>query len=87
MDLYNNALGRRIANQNPGASDMELQRLVRDAIARGDAVVLGEDLSLRWSDDVAIGENGVILGNTPVEELPGRDDVDIDADDLKTASG
>ena len=86
MDLWNNELGRRIAVGNPGASDAELQALVRQAIAEGEAVVLGPDLSLRWSDEVAIGAHGVILPGTPAPELPAGA-VDIDADDLNAASG
>ena len=87
MDLWNNELGRRIATENPRASDTELQHLVKDAIANGEAIVLGSDLTLQWSDDVELGQNGYIEQDTaPVRELPGGA-VDIDEDDLNTASG
>ncbi|NKY37505.1 wnt family protein [Nocardia speluncae] len=56
MDLHNNEIGRTIALQNPDASPEELQGLVKDAVERGDTVVINQDRELSWSDDVEIGQ-------------------------------
>lgn len=56
MDLHNNEIGRNIALQNPDASPEELQQLVKDAVGRGDTVVINQGHELSWSDDVAIGD-------------------------------
>ena len=58
MDLHNNALGRRIALENPGASDEELARLVFEAVNNGDAVVIDRSGELKFSDQVAVGHTG-----------------------------
>ncbi|HBR95785.1 MAG TPA: hypothetical protein DD979_00190 [Gammaproteobacteria bacterium] len=58
MDLYNNALGRRIATENPEASLPELADLIRDAIIRGEAVVINSHGELMYSDQVAVGQTG-----------------------------
>jgi LysM repeat protein len=58
MDLYNNQLGRQIAAQNPDASDSELRQLVKDAIGRGEALVIDSSGNLAWSDQVAVGAHG-----------------------------
>jgi len=58
MDLYNNALGRDIARDNPGASDEELAELVFEAVNNGDAVVIDASGDLAFSDQVAIGQTG-----------------------------
>jgi hypothetical protein len=58
MDLYNNEVGRRIAEQNPDASDGELADLVQRAIQDGEMVVIDRDGELAWSDDVAYGQHG-----------------------------
>ncbi|MGW1739040.1 WXG100 family type VII secretion target [Nocardia sp. NPDC001965] len=56
MDLYNNEIGRTIALQNPDASPEELQDLVKEAVGRGDTVVINQERQLSWSDDVPIGQ-------------------------------
>lgn len=56
MDLHNNEIGRTIALQNPEASPEELQELVKEAVDRGDTVVINQNHELSWSDDVAVGE-------------------------------
>lgn len=58
MDLYNNEVGRRIAEQNPDASDGELADLVQRAIDNGEMVVIDRDGELAWSNDVAHGQHG-----------------------------
>ena len=58
MDLYNNELGRRIAVDNPGASDAELSSLVADAVSSGEAVVINDRNELVYSDQVAVGNTG-----------------------------
>lgn len=58
MDLYNNEIGRRIAEQNPDASDGELADLVQQAIRGGEMVVIDGDGELAWSDDVAYAQHG-----------------------------
>lgn len=60
MDLHNNEVGRRIAVQNPHASDADLQALVRAAVERGDLVVVDRSGNLAWSDRVALGQHGNI---------------------------
>jgi hypothetical protein len=58
MDLYNNEAGRRIATQNPNASEEELADLVQQAIRDGEMVVIDRDGELAWSDDVAYTQHG-----------------------------
>lgn len=58
MDLYNNALGRRIATSNPNASLEELQNLVAEAINNGEALVIAANGELVFSDQVAEGATG-----------------------------
>ncbi|WP_197059096.1 LysM peptidoglycan-binding domain-containing protein, partial [Paracoccus sanguinis] len=70
MDLYNNEVGRRIATENPGASDADLQRLVRQAVDRGDLVVIDRSNRLAWSDRVKLGEHGNVPPGTAA--LPGN---------------
>ncbi|NUP26411.1 MAG: hypothetical protein HOQ36_10845 [Nocardia sp.] len=56
MDLHNNEIGRTIALQNPDADPEELQQLVKDAVARGDTVVINQNHELSFSDDVKVGD-------------------------------
>ena len=58
MDLYNNELGRRIATEHPDASPSELADLVERAVKDGDAVVIGADGNLAFSDQVELGHTG-----------------------------
>ncbi|NJN45870.1 MAG: LysM peptidoglycan-binding domain-containing protein [Candidatus Competibacteraceae bacterium] len=58
MDLYNNELGRRIAEENPNASDEELAQLVFDAIQNGEAIVIDANGDLAWSDQVPVWSHG-----------------------------
>jgi hypothetical protein len=57
MDLYNNEVGRKIALANPDAGEEELQSLVKDAVDRGDTVLIGQDKSLHWTNQVRVGES------------------------------
>ncbi len=58
MDLYNNGVGRRIATQNPNASDEELADLVQAAVDSGQMVVLDRNGALSWSDQVPVWQHG-----------------------------
>ena len=58
MDLYNNEVGRRIAQANPNASDEQLADLVQQAVQNGDVVVIDRAGNLAWSDQVRYGEHG-----------------------------
>jgi hypothetical protein len=58
MDLYNNEVGRKIALDNPGASDAELADLVQKAVSDGKMVVIDSAGKLQWSDQVAYGQHG-----------------------------
>lgn len=58
MDLYNNEVGRRIARDNPDASDSELADKVAEAVTNGEMVVIGADGNLTWSDQVGVGQTG-----------------------------
>lgn len=58
MDLFNNELGRRIASENPRATEEELQELVMEAIRNGEAVVIDGNGELRFSDEVGVGATG-----------------------------
>ncbi|WP_376091789.1 LysM peptidoglycan-binding domain-containing protein [Roseomonas sp. CCTCC AB2023176] len=59
MDLYNNSVGIRIAQQNPGASDEVLTQRIREAIDRGEFVVIDRNGNLAWSDRVPVGGHGL----------------------------
>jgi Bacterial SH3 domain/LysM domain len=58
MDLYNNSVGRRIATQNPNASESELADLVQAAVDRGEMIVLDRNGALTWSDRVPLWQHG-----------------------------
>ena len=59
MDLYNNEVGRRIAVDNPEATDAELSELVAEAVNNGETVVIDGNNDLAYSDQVAVGSTGV----------------------------
>ncbi|WP_327096474.1 hypothetical protein OIE68_42305 [Nocardia vinacea] len=56
MDLYNNEIGRSIALNNPGASQEELRDLAKDAVQRGDTVLINQDKQLSRTNQVAEGQ-------------------------------
>jgi hypothetical protein len=58
MDLYNNEVGRRIALENPDASQEELADLMMVALEEGELIVIDSNGELAWSDQVAWGETG-----------------------------
>lgn len=58
MDLYNNEVGRQIAEANPGASREELADLVAQSVDDGEMVVVGPDGSLVYSDQIEWHETG-----------------------------
>jgi hypothetical protein len=59
MDLYNNSVGIRIASQHPHASEATLKRLVVDALAKGQLLVIGTKGHLCWSDQVSDDNTGL----------------------------
>jgi hypothetical protein len=59
MDLYNNEVGRTIAEDHPNASEQQLAVLVRDALRRGKLVVVDQNGRLAWSDRVKWAEHGI----------------------------
>ena len=75
MDLHNNEVGRRIAQENPDAGPEELAQLVEQAVRDGETIVIDQDDNLAYSDQVPIGQTGT----TPeVTELPGTDPQELD---------
>ncbi|MBD2068844.1 hypothetical protein H6F93_15150 [Leptolyngbya sp. FACHB-671] len=66
MDLYNNEVGRRIAVENPDASEAELAQLIRRAVDNGELVVLDQNGEPAWSNEVPEWQHG--LDNSPPEE-------------------
>jgi hypothetical protein len=58
MDLHNNQLGHQIAAQHPNASEDQLKALVKQAVDRGDAVVIDRSGNLQYSDAVPHGQTG-----------------------------
>lgn len=71
MDLYNNEVGRRIAEDHPSASEQQLAVLVRDALRRGNLVVVDQNGRLAWSDKVKWAEHG-LTPSTPGDARAGR---------------
>ena len=63
MDLFNNELGRRLAQENPGAGDLELAELTHEAVTNGEAIVVDPQGSLADSDRVAYGATGWAAAN------------------------
>lgn len=59
MDLYNNSVGIRIAQENPGATRAQLADLVGAAVQRGEMLVIDASGNLQWSDQVQIGKHGL----------------------------
>jgi hypothetical protein len=70
MDLYNNEVGRRIAVENPNVSEEQLAGLVRQAIDRGELLVIDRAGNLAWSDQVRYGEHGIANDGTAPGPLP-----------------
>lgn len=70
MDLYNNEVGRRIAAENPDASDKQLADLVQQAVADGEMVVIDESGRLVPSNSITPEQAGQPDPNAP--ELPGH---------------
>lgn len=64
MDLYNNEVGRRIAVENPDASDEELANLVQQAVENGELLVIDSNGELAWSNDVPVGQHGLTSNET-----------------------
>lgn len=58
MDLHNNEVGRRIAEENPGASDEELADLVERSVADGEMVVIDQDGRLVPSHSITPDQAG-----------------------------
>lgn len=71
MDLHNNEVGRRIASENPGASDAELADLVEQAVADGEMVVIDGDGNLRPSNAIDPSQAGHPDPDAPA--LPGHE--------------
>lgn len=68
MDLYNNEVGRQIAEENPDASRAELADLVAQAVDDGRMVVVAPDgQSLVYSDQIASADTGK-ADNSPAAE-------------------
>lgn len=59
MDLYNNAIGIRIGAAHRDASPERIAELVRQAIDRGELVVIDRSGQLEWSDRVRPGQHGL----------------------------
>ena len=55
MDLYNNELGRKIATESPRVNKEELAQLVVEVIESGQAIVIGSDHKITFSDQVEVG--------------------------------
>lgn len=70
MDLHNNELGRRIGLENPDASPDQLALLITAAVTHGDAVVIGADNEIAYSDQVAYDQTG---DGTTIDDPPGTD--------------
>ncbi|SFS53392.1 hypothetical protein SAMN05660874_01584 [Saccharopolyspora flava] len=58
MDLYNNEVGRNIAQAHPDAGPEELARHVEEAVRNGDVLVHDQQGNLKYSDQVEIGQSG-----------------------------
>ncbi len=55
MDLYNNEVGRLIAEGNPDASEDEIAELIGQAVLDGELLVVGPDGNLAWSNTIPEG--------------------------------
>lgn len=73
MDLYNNEVGRRIATENPHASNKELADLVQAAVGNGEMIVIDRQGNLAWSDQVPVGDHGKANGQFMEEGKPRPD--------------
>ncbi|AZG44282.1 DUF6973 domain-containing protein [Gordonia insulae] len=59
MDLYNNEIGRHVAQANPDASADELADLIAAEVRDGGTVVIGQDGAIDWSNHVETGDIGL----------------------------
>lgn len=76
MDLYNNEVGRRIAEENPYATQEEVADLIEDAVNNGQLLVIGQGGELYWSNEIPIEDAGGLgVHDAP---LPGEDPHDPD---------
>jgi nucleoid-associated protein YgaU len=58
MDLYNNEVGRKIAEANPDATPKQLAELIYSAIERGEALVIDRHGELVFSNQEEVGRTG-----------------------------
>ncbi len=65
MDLYNNEVGRKIAQENPDATFSELAELVAKAISDGETVVIDKNGEIAFSDKVKVGDHGTADDKPP----------------------
>lgn len=70
MDMYNNEVGRKIAKDNPNASEARLRALILDAIKRGELVVV-DGKRLNWSDRVPLSDAFNPFPDSPVPSQVG----------------
>lgn len=80
MDLYNNEVGRRIAEANPDADEDELADLVQQAVEDGEVLVIDANGNLAWSDHVDPQDTGDASQLPPAEGDGELDEPDPDAD-------
>ena len=59
MDLYNNGIGVRIGAAHRDASPERIAELVRQAVDRGELVVIDRNGQMEWSDRVGLGQHGL----------------------------
>ncbi|MBQ0866960.1 hypothetical protein KBZ21_22455 [Streptomyces sp. A73] len=73
MDLYNNEIGRRIAQDHPDASEEELADLVEKTVRDGDTVVVDHGGGrLTFSDRISSRETGEPKLQPPERGQPGK---------------
>ena len=85
MDLYNNEIGRRIASENADAEAPELADRVRQALERGDLVIVDRDNALAFSDRVPLHGHGNVENEPP--RAGGRPAEGVDSGDSASRIG
>jgi hypothetical protein len=73
MDLYNNSVGIRIATQYPRANEATLKRLIVNALAKGELLVIGTRGHPCWSNQVSDDNTGEDISDPVNGVLPKPD--------------
>lgn len=75
MDLWNNEVGRKIAKDNPKATEKQLADKVKAAVTGGQLMVVNQKSNLAYSNTVAVWDHGFTGNKTAAGKIKADGDV------------